>query len=245
MTAKEKTRKSGARARSTRLSSPAPAAAAPEAQIPSDAIGAVSASLTPLYALVSSAPGGGEITMHKGSGTSDEESAISDQVCSEPGGQAPRNVREMLASGLGQVELLSFRVGRETFAIDLACVEEAVESDAVHSVPDMSGAMLGVIELRGRLVPVFTPSHVLRADLSGADRVVLLMRSGDRRVGIAVDDVEDVIVVDMPALRHPMLDDAGDGLLLGVAAIGTGLVGILDGLALVAACTGYSLPEAA
>ncbi|MBC7789316.1 MAG: chemotaxis protein CheW [Anaerolineae bacterium] len=174
----------------------------------------------------------------------DLESITGDQDFSLPARRRSLSVRELIAIGLGQVELLSFRVGNEMFAIDLACVEEAVESDAVHAVPDMPEAMLGFIELRGRLVPVFSPSNVLCAQLSGTDGVTLLMRSGDRRVGIAVDDVEDVIVVDMPALRHPMLHNAGDGLLLGVAASGSGLVGILDGSALVAACTGHSFAEA-
>ena len=228
MTIKEKARKSGTRTRSNQSASTVRTARVRAAPIMSDPIVEVEDCNAQLHAADPAA--------------SSEIEAI---MTSEPGIRGPRDVRDLLAIGFGQVQLLSFRVGREMFAIDLACVEEAVESDAVHAVPDMPEAMLGVIELRGRLVPVFSPSHVLRAELSGADAVMLLMRAGDRRVGIAVDDVEDVIIIDMDVLRRPMLDDAGDGLLIGVAAMGSGLVGILDGPALVAACTGRSLPEAA
>ncbi len=236
MTTTEKTRKSGTRGRSARRPLTPPAASVKEVPILSDAIVKVA---------VCESRNQESGTRDRGPETRDQVSGNRDQGCSEPGSRGPRNVRELLEGGLGHVELLSFRVGREMFAIDLACVEEAVESHSVHTVPDMPGAMLGVIELRGRLVPVFSPSHVLRAELSGGDGVMLVMRAGDRRVGIAVDDVEDVIVVDMPALRRPVLDDASDGLLLGVAATGAGLVGILDGRVLVAACAGNSVLVAA
>jgi len=247
MTTKEKTRKT--RSRSTRR--PVTAAASGVQGLPaaSDAIEQASVSDMPLHAIVPAPDVGDDAGTAGGSGARSETSGLEPEApwndLSEPGIRRSRNVRELLAIGVGQVELLSFRVGREIFAIDLASVDEAVESDAVHAVPDMPGSMLGVFELRGRLVPVFSPSRVLRAELSSPDGVMLLMRSGDRRVGIAVDDVEDVILVDVPSLRRPVLDDAGDGLLLGVAASDAGLVGILDGSALVAACTGYSLPEAA
>ena len=247
MTTKEKTRKARPRSQSSRRPIPAPAAGVHLTQVQSGIVEAPVCE-SPLLREDTVPPGGDEKgpveSCDQRSEFGDLVVAAGEQSSSEPGRRGPRNVRELIAIGLGQVELLSFRVGREMFAIDLACVEEAVESDAVHAVPDMPDAMLGVIELRGRLVPVFSPSRVLRAELGSADGVMLLMRAGDRRVGIAVDDVDDVITVDMPALRHPLLNDAGDGLLLGVAASGAGLVGILDGNALVAACMGTSLPEA-
>ena len=249
MTTKEKTRKAGTRGRSTRRPLTVAAAGAKALPTTSDSIEEASVSDTPLHAGEAVASVGHQAGMAGSSelvsGTSGLASVVLWKELPELGIRRPLNVRELLAIGVGQVELLSFRVGGEIFAIDLACVDEAVESDAVHAVPDMPAAMLGVFELRGRLVPVFSPSRVLRAELCRAGGVMLLMRAGDRRVGIAVDDVEDVILVDVPSLRRPVLNDAGDGLLVGVAASEAGLVGVLDGSALVAACTGYSLPEAA
>ena len=54
-----------------------------------------------------------------------------------------------------------FRIGTERFAVELACVEEAIDLPEVHHVPEMPPAMLGVITVRGALTPVFTPDDAL------------------------------------------------------------------------------------
>lgn len=146
-----------------------------------------------------------------------------------------RSVHELLARTEGEVELLLFRVGAEAFAFDLAAAEEAVELDAVHPVPDMPDAMLGVFDLRGRLVPVYSPADALRTARGPGEGVLLLMRAEDRRVGIVVDDVQDVVVLGRTMLRPPPSGE-GDGLVLGVAFFGDELVTILDARALVATC---------
>ena len=155
-----------------------------------------------------------------------------------------RSVHELLDRPDGEVELLLFRVGPEFFAFDLAAAEEAVELETVHGVPDMPDAMLGVFDLRGRLVPVYSPAGALRVASTPEDGVLLLMRSGDRRVGIVVDDVQDVVVLRRAMLRPPPSGE-GDGLLLGVAFFGDELVTILDAHALVATCAMPATAEAA
>jgi purine-binding chemotaxis protein CheW len=153
-----------------------------------------------------------------------------------------RSVKELLALGAGEVELLLFRVGAESFA--LAAAEEAVELESVHAVPDMPDAMLGVFDLRGRLIPVYSPSAMLCTPDSPTSGVLLLMRAGERRVGIVVDDVEDVVVLEHGMLRPPPSADA-DGLVLGVAFFGDALVTILDAHALVATCAAPATAEVA
>lgn len=155
-----------------------------------------------------------------------------------------RTVRDLLTLSAGEVELLMFRLGSELFAFDLVAAEEAVELESVHAVPDMPEAMRGVIDLRGRLVPVYSPSETLRAPHAPEGGVLVLMRAGDRRVALMVDDVEDVIVLDRTMLRPPPSADA-DSLVLGVAFIGDALVTVVDAHVLVAACAVPVLAEAA
>jgi purine-binding chemotaxis protein CheW len=155
-----------------------------------------------------------------------------------------RSVRELCALGAGEVELLLFRVGTESFAFDLSAAEEAVELESVHAVPDMPDAMLGVFDLRGRLIPVYSPAATLCTPDARSAGVLLLMRTGERRVGIVVDDVEDVVVLAHGMLRPPPSVDA-DGLVLGVAFFGDALVTILDAHALVATCATPATAEVA
>lgn len=156
-----------------------------------------------------------------------------------------RPFHERIESRTGVADLLMFRIGDELFATDLGAVEEAVELPEVHHLPEMPAAMLGAFNLRGRLTPIYSPAHVIGVPLRGAAAAALLVRANGRRMGLAVDDVEDVLQIDIAAVREaPGIDDS-DGILLGVVHHGTHLVALLDAEALVAAClTGHALETA-
>ena len=156
-----------------------------------------------------------------------------------------RSLRERVHGRAGVADLLMFRIGQELFATDLGAVEEAVELPEIHHLPEMPAAMLGAFNLRGRLTPIYSPAHVIGVPLRGAAAAALLVRANGRRMGLAVDDVEDVLQVDLAALREaPGIDDA-DGILLGVAHHGPDLVAVIDAEALVAAClSGQALETA-
>ena len=141
----------------------------------------------------------------------------------------------------GRAELLRFRVGHERFALRLADVEEALESPILHPLPDLPRHVLGVCAIRGRLVPVHAPAHVLGVAV-GSPGVALVL-CGDPPLAIAVDDVEDVFTIEAGALRHaPGVDDP-DGVLLGVTRSGGRLVGVLDATALADACLAPASPD--
>lgn len=156
-----------------------------------------------------------------------------------------RPLRERVKDRSGVADLLMFRIGHELFATDLATVEEAVELPEIHHLPEMPAAMLGAFNLRGRLTPIYSPAQVIGVPLRGAAAAALLVRANGRRMGLAVDDVEDVLQVDLATIREaPGIDDT-DGILLGVAHHGQNLVAIIDAEALVAAClTGHALEVA-
>jgi purine-binding chemotaxis protein CheW len=153
-----------------------------------------------------------------------------------------RPLRERVRDRHGVADLLMFRIGDELFAADLASVEEAVTLPEIHHLPEMPVAMLGAFNLRGRLTPVYSPSHVIGVPLRGVAQAALLVHAGERRLGLAVDDVEDVFQVDLATVREAPGTDDADGILLGVAHHGTELVAIVDAEALVAACvTGHAM----
>jgi chemotaxis signal transduction protein len=144
--------------------------------------------------------------------------------------------RDRVRARVGVEDVLTFHVGTERFATALAAVEEAVEQPDVYRVPEMPETMLGVFSLRGRLIPVCSPVRPLGVSLAGSISTVLLMRAGTRRVGIAVDDVDDVLSLDLETVRAaPGVDDS-DGVLLGVVRHGDNLIAIVDPDAIVAAC---------
>ena len=156
-----------------------------------------------------------------------------------------RPFRERVRGRSGIADLLMFRIGDELFATDLASVEEAVTLPEIHHLPEMPAAMLGAFDLRGRLTPVYSPSHVIGVPLRGIAQAALLVRADTRRLGLAIDDVEDVFQVDLATVHDAPGTDDTDGILLGVAHHGPELVAIIDAEALVVACVGGHAMETA
>jgi purine-binding chemotaxis protein CheW len=161
----------------------------------------------------------------------------------EPAAPARRALRDAIAAREGLCETLVFRVASERFAVDLAAVEEAIELPSVHHLPEMPDHLLGVFELRGRLVPIYSPQRVLRVALAHEAAAVLVLRAGDKRLGLAVDDVDDVLTIDGAAVRRAPIPENDDNVLLGVIRRGADLLALVDAASLALACVADQLTE--
>ncbi|HYD53168.1 MAG TPA: chemotaxis protein CheW [Gemmatimonadaceae bacterium] len=146
-------------------------------------------------------------------------------------------LRDRLRDPDARVELLLFRVGAEQFAVALSAVEEALDlaGATVHDdVPGRASSLLGVLDLRGALVPLHRASALLGLPASPVE-TALVMRVAGGRLALGVDDAEDVLTVRVGDLRPAPHLDASRAL-LGVVQQGKDLIGVLDGEVLVAAC---------
>ena len=52
------------------------------------------------------------------------------------------------------IQIVGFRIGRETFGLPIAMVREIVRVPEITSVPNAPDYIEGVINLRGRIIPV-------------------------------------------------------------------------------------------
>ena len=155
-----------------------------------------------------------------------------------------RPLRERARARTGFLELLKFRIGVERFAVELVCVEEAIDLPDVHHVPEMPPAMLGVITVRDVLTPVFTPNEALGVPVAGRG-AALIFRSDRGRFALAIDDVDDVMTLDLTTLRDAPGSEVADAVVLGVARSGDGIVALVDADALVLACQALPVLELA
>ena len=123
-------------------------------------------------------------------------------------------------------------------------MEEAIELPSVHHLPEMPDHLLGVFELRQRLVPIYSPERVLRVALGRDASAVLVLRASEKRLGLAVDDVDDVLTIDGAAVRRAPIPDNDDNVLLGVIRRGVDLLALIDAESLALACLADQLTEA-
>ena len=141
-------------------------------------------------------------------------------------------------------EVLVFRIGLERFAVELIVVEEVIDLPVIHYVPEMPPAMVGVVNVRNSLTPVFTPNAALGLP-SAPSEAVLIFRRAAGRVGVLIDDVEDAVTIDLRELRRAPETDADDNVVLGVFRHDGNMFAIVDADALIAACQTAALLETA
>lgn len=125
----------------------------------------------------------------------------------------------------------TFRVGDQCLAVAADAVAEVLGARPITRVPLAPPAVLGLVQLRGRIVPVLDPA--IRLGLSApADRRigthVVLRLAADEWCGLAVDEVLDVIDVPAAAIEQPTTPDEPDSPFTGVFATPRRLVHLVD-----------------
>jgi purine-binding chemotaxis protein CheW len=131
-------------------------------------------------------------------------------------------------------ELLLMRHGDEFFALVLTAAVEARERPALAPIPEAPVSLLGMFSSTGGAIPVFAASRVLQVEgRGGEEEVLVIVRDGERRVGLVVDAVEDVIMADLTTMQQPMDSMRGFGVVRGVVRSDHRLVAVLDARAIV------------
>lgn len=110
----------------------------------------------------------------------------------------------MGTEGVGTlVQLVTFRLGDEEYAVDVAQVQEIVRLVAITPVPRAPEHVEGVINLRGRIVPVVDLAVRLglpKRERSASSRIVIT-QVGERTVGMLVDAVSEVLRLSTSAIE--------------------------------------------
>jgi len=128
---------------------------------------------------------------------------------------------------------LRVMVGGDSYALELLRVQEVVRVAPIVAMRGARPAVLGVMNLRGRIVPVFDLGLWLGAGHVDADehsRIVVVERD-DELIGVLVSAVEDVVTLGRDRIEPP-LPGGPAGVILGVARVGAAPTVLFDAYAL-------------
>ena len=113
----------------------------------------------------------------------------------------------------GKLELISFEINGQEFCIDISVVREIRGWTPATPMPNTPSYILGVINLRGAVMPVFD----LRSRLAlgrtepSSRNVIVVVQSEGQLVGLLVDAVQETFMVDAEILQAPpQMDLAGE-----------------------------------
>ncbi|WP_420126588.1 chemotaxis protein CheW [Longimicrobium sp.] len=137
--------------------------------------------------------------------------------------------RALIDRGEG-AQAVVFRLGGELHGCDIRLVEEVVTKRPVQPLPDMPSHLLGVLMLRGEMVPVMDVAPALSVALeAGRIPSILVMALGEGRVGVAVDAVHEVLDVPAECVRPaPHTGGDRDAYVVCVARMEDRLVTLID-----------------
>jgi len=133
-------------------------------------------------------------------------------------------------------QVLTFVIGDATYGVDIPCVQEIRGWSAVTRLPQAPADVLGVLNLRGTIVPIldlrlrFGSTNVQYTPVTVIVVVSVMSAKGPREFGMVVDGVSDVIDISPQDVKPaPELGtSAGGSCVRGLVAVAGLMVVLLD-----------------
>lgn len=137
-----------------------------------------------------------------------------------------------MTAGGDEQQLVVFELGAELYGVEIARVHEIIRLQTVTRVPRAPAFVEGVINLRGKVIPVVDLRRrfgLPTAEHTRSTRIVVV-EIGDQVVGIVVDGVSEVLRVNTATVEPPSPVVAGidSEYLHGIAKLPERLVILLD-----------------
>ena len=133
-------------------------------------------------------------------------------------------------------QVLTFILGMETYGVDILLVQEIRGWSQVTRIPQTPPHVLGVLNLRGSIVPIVDLRmrfRLERAEYTAVTVIIVLSvetSSGRRDLGVVVEGVSDVI--DIKAVDLKPAPDLGSQVstefIQGLMTVGENMVMLLD-----------------
>jgi len=102
-------------------------------------------------------------------------------------------------------QLVVFQLGAELYGVEIARVHEIIRLQAITRVPRAPAFVEGIINLRGKVIPVVDLRHrfgLPAAEHTRASRIVVV-EIGDQVVGLIVDAVSEVLRIAGATVEPP------------------------------------------
>jgi purine-binding chemotaxis protein CheW len=100
-------------------------------------------------------------------------------------------------------DVLSFKILEQEYAISIENIESVVDMTDITQVPNAKYFIEGLINLRGRIVPIIDLAKILEIKLSEDHKYenILVLKINEEEIGMLVDEVENVLTIDPSKLE--------------------------------------------
>lgn len=137
-------------------------------------------------------------------------------------------------------DALLINVSDQTYALPLLQIQEIRGWSPVNPLPGTDASCLGVLNLRGNVLPVFD-ARMLLGKPNNPPRpqdVIVVAVLDDKPLGLLVDSVSDIVEIDADTISRAEGESWSSGLVDGIATVGERLVPLLA----LTAMAGHRIP---
>ena len=138
---------------------------------------------------------------------------------------------------MSSIQLVVFRLGEEEYGIEIGFSQEIIRIPAqITKMPDMPSYLKGVIDLRGKVIPIIDLKERFgfrQAERSDDSRLLILDLE-DMLLGVLVDDISEVIKIENEVIEKLSVEitSLGNNAIQGIARIDERLILLLNALKL-------------
>lgn len=129
-------------------------------------------------------------------------------------------------------QIVAFSLGTETYGVDIASVREIIPMQKIVSVPRAPVFVEGIINLRGRVIPVLDLRKHFGFEQKKGDpnQRIVLVEAGTGSIGVIVDAVSSVLRIPEDSVEPPATVIVGPEVeyIQGIAKVDDGLIVLLD-----------------
>lgn len=126
---------------------------------------------------------------------------------------------------------LTFQIGKEVYGIEIRYVTEIIGIQPITQVPELADYMKGIINLRGKIIPVMDVRLRFRKESEEYnDRTcVVVIDIGVISIGLIVDHVSEVLTIpDEEIVAPPDIKNGGNHFIKGIGKVGNDVKLLLD-----------------
>ncbi len=132
----------------------------------------------------------------------------------------------------GSLQIVCFKIGKEEYGLDILRVQEILKMPKVTLLPKSAEFIMGVIDLRGKVIPIIDLSRRFRIEDTAAtgNKRAIVVDIRNKKVGLAIDSVSHVIKVDTKDIEPPppIVKGISGRYVVGIAKLENSFVVVLD-----------------
>jgi len=131
-----------------------------------------------------------------------------------------------------QLQLVGFKLGDEEYAIDVLKIQEIIRLVEITAVPRTDNYIMGVMNLRGKVIPVVDLRVRFNLEKSDFDKEtrIIVVRFEKENIGFVVDEVTQVVRINKSLIEPtpPLVGSICQEYILGICKYNERLIILLD-----------------